>query len=175
MQTSNYKLYIFDLDKTLVDFDSDVLLPGVKEWFENRPVDCELAIASNQGGAGLRHWMESGGFGDPEALPTEQDVWARLSKITGLLGRKIGVYVCFAYHSKKSGQWGPTPIDCDHMPQWDQHGRKPDTGMLVRAMFDANVEPSETLMVGDSAEDHEAAERAGCDFMWAHEFFGRAL
>lgn len=171
-----YKLYIFDLDGTLAGFDSDKLLPGVKEWFETRPSDCELSLASNQGGVGLRHWMESGGFGHPEELPTEQDVWARLNKITGLLGRKlVGVYVCFAYQSKKSGQWAPPPIDCDSLPQWDQRSRKPEPGMLERAMFDADVTPAETLMVGDSEEDQIAAARAGCDFAWAHEFFGRAL
>jgi len=33
--------------------------------------------------------------------------------------------------------------------------------------------PSETLMVGDRVEDKAAAEAAGCDFIWAWEFFGR--
>lgn len=169
-----YKLYLFDLDGTLAGFDSNDLLPGVKAWFETKPSDCEIALCTNQGGVGLRHWMESGGFGNPEELPDEQSVWARISRIKGLLGRQMAVYVCFAYRSKSSGKWAPTPIDCDGLPQWDQRSRKPEPGMLDRAMRDVKIEPCEALMIGDGDEDRIAAHLAGCDFMWAHDFFGRA-
>ena len=30
----------------------------------------------------------------------------------------------------------------------------------------------DTLFVGDRETDRQAAEATGCDFAWAHEFFG---
>lgn len=45
--------------------------------------------------------------------------------------------------------------------------------MLQYAMRLKEVLPAQTLMVGDSAEDQQAAAAAGCDFLWAWEFFGR--
>lgn len=49
--------------------------------------------------------------------------------------------------------------------------RKPAPGMLLFAMQWAGVSASETLYVGDRPEDEAAAQNAGCDFMWADEFF----
>lgn len=56
---------------------------------------------------------------------------------------------------------------------WRQDWRKPAPGMLQYAMRLKEVLPAQTLMVGDSAEDQQAAAAAGCDFLWAWEFFGR--
>eukprot|EP00899_Mesostigma_viride_P016004 jgi/Mesvir1/24404/Mv11072-RA.1 len=80
------------------------------------------------------------------------------------------VYVSFAYKSKSSGRWAPTP------PAWRregvpercwQHGwRKPEGGMLVAAMRDhGGVARERTLMVGDSEDDRGAAARAGVAFL----------
>lgn len=66
-------LYIFDLDGTLAALDSTNLLPGVAEWFDASPgVPC--AIATNQGGVGLRYWMETKDFGEPGKYPTQAQV-----------------------------------------------------------------------------------------------------
>jgi phosphoglycolate phosphatase-like HAD superfamily hydrolase len=40
-------------------------------------------------------------------------------------------------------------------------------------MIHYGVEPDDTLMVGDRAEDYQAAEAAGVDFQWAYHFFER--
>jgi D-glycero-D-manno-heptose 1,7-bisphosphate phosphatase len=40
--------------------------------------------------------------------------------------------------------------------------KKPQPGLLLEAMYDSKVEPSEALMIGDSWSDVVAAHRAGC-------------
>jgi phosphoglycolate phosphatase-like HAD superfamily hydrolase len=34
------------------------------------------------------------------------------------------------------------------------------------------VKPEKALMVGDREDDRAAAEKAGCDFIWAWDLFG---
>lgn len=56
--------------------------------------------------------------------------------------------------------------------------RKPDIGMLALCEVEAweagyIVDWDKSLFVGDRAEDEICAKRAGIDFIWAWEFFGR--
>ena len=45
--------------------------------------------------------------------------------------------------------------------------RKPDPGMLIKALKDLNIKPSEAIMVGDSlTSDMPAARSANVDFAW---------
>jgi phosphoglycolate phosphatase len=44
----------------------------------------------------------------------------------------------------------------------DRHPSKPDPSMLAAAMFEAGAEPSETVMIGDTAFDIAMARAAGC-------------
>ena len=77
------KLYIFDIDGTLTEKFGDTLKPEVAEWFRGmRGSDIKVALATNQGGVGLRYWMEQGGFGEPESYPTETKVYERLARIS---------------------------------------------------------------------------------------------
>lgn len=43
----------------------------------------------------------------------------------------------------------------------DHPDRKPNPGMLLRAIADLDLDPARSLMVGDKASDMEAAQRAG--------------
>lgn len=178
MDLSKYSLILFDIDKTLVPFDSTDLLPGVAEWFADNLSEYYISFISNQGGVGLRLWMEDGEFGEPEKYPTEDDVLNRIATILDNLGTDsltTPVYLCYAYQSKK-GHWSPVPDGCEEDDEWSPKFRKPQPGMLKKAMQYAAgryVSPSKTLMVGDSAEDKDAAINAGCDFMWADAFFQR--
>lgn len=175
---TTYKLIIFDLDGTLADRDSDVMYPDAVKWMNQHKDDHWFAIATNQGGVGLRHWMETEGFGNPEEFPTQDAVENRLFNLLqrGHLERGVvlSAYVCYAYQSKKSGLWSPVPADADDPGRWLPENRKPAPGMLIVAMQDQEVAPGETLMVGDSEEDRLAAEAAGCAFQWADDFFGRS-
>lgn len=175
-ELGNPKLIIFDLDGTLRDYDSRELLPGVGSWFDENAGKFKLAIATNQGGVGLRQWMERDGFGDPHSYPDEASIQKEISDVMDELDRPGAelpkLYICYAYQSKKSGKWSPVPDghegDFRYFPEW----RKPAPGMLGQAMIDAGIRAEDTLMVGDSDEDFKAAMSAGCYFQWAYEFFG---
>lgn len=182
----NYRLYIFDVDDNVAKRYSDELMEGVEDWFAfARQVGggIRFAFATNQGGVGLRYWMEQGGFGDPSTYPTENSVNARLVIVRDRLfgGATVlpPIYVCFRYQSAK-GNWSPTPHDItpaeaadEDLPgEWRKSWRKPAPGMLLQAMADAGVMPSATLFVGNGEEDRQTAAAAGCDFMFGKHLFG---
>lgn len=177
---NEHYLIIFDIDGTIADRDTGKLLPGVYDWFEASGEFFQIAFATNQGGVGLRHWMEKDGFGEPEKFPTEKEVYEKVETIIEQLPEQfrddVGehVYFAFAYQSKKSGKWSPDPSpDVYERVQWSRSWRKPGTGMLHQAMADLDEKSEHTLMVGDRPEDEEAAKRAQVDFLWADDFFGR--
>lgn len=175
MRLDEIELTIFDLDGTLVPFDSDRLYTDAEEWISTHDW-LTWCIATNQGGIGLRYWLEKDGFGDPDKYPTLEEFKDRIAKLFPWLtpnSRTTQVLLCTAYQSKKSGQWGPVPEDEKDLPMWRQDWRKPAPGMLLYTMEVNNTTPETTLMVGDSEEDRLAAEAAGCHFQWAWEFFGR--
>ena len=51
---------------------------------------------------------------------------------------------------------------CPHAPGDNCGCRKPQPGLLVKAMKEHHVWPAQVYMVGDSESDMEAAARAGC-------------
>lgn len=171
--TKAYRLYLFDLDGTLAPMDGSELYPDAAQWLQDNPA-ASWMIVTNQGGIGLRLWMETGGFGDPSKYPTLDSFRARIVALFPepmMYERKV--IMCARYQSKKSGEWSPLPEKIGWMSIWHQEWRKPAPGMLRYAMSRKEVAPEHTLMIGDSDEDQQAAAAAGCDFMWAHEFFGR--
>lgn len=170
---SKAALIIFDMDGTLADRDTGELLPGVADWFERFKDFTRYAIATNQGGVGLRYWMEKDGFGEPDKYPTEAQIEQRITEVCNRLGGQFDAYMCFAYQSKKSGQWGPIPENPFYPLAWQQDWRKPAPGMLLHAMHVAGARPEQTIMVGDSEEDERAAKAAGCHFRHADDFFHR--
>lgn len=169
----NFQLLILDADGTLVDRDSGELLPGVEEFLDllrrarNRPA---VAIATNQGGVGLRLMMERDGWGEPAKYPTEQQALAQYERLAQKL--KARLYLSFAYQLK-SGEWSTMPDDAPRPEYWLPDWRKPAAGMLLQAMRDAGATPTSTLMIGDRPEDQEAAAAAGCSFQSAQKYFGR--
>jgi D-glycero-D-manno-heptose 1,7-bisphosphate phosphatase len=72
---------------------------------------------------------------------------------------------------------GNTPAEpalqlCPHSRDEGCQCRKPEPGMLLNIMNYYGVDPADTLFVGDSEVDREAAARAGTSFMWAADLFG---
>lgn len=68
------KLIIFDMDGTLVEKFTLNLLPGVRPFFDLLLRDgCEalprIAVATNQGGVGLRYWLQQRGSAFPSTPP----------------------------------------------------------------------------------------------------------
>lgn len=171
------KLILFDLDGTLVEYKGTELYPDSLQWLIEHGVEYSLGIVTNQGGVGLRYWQETHHFGKPEELPTADDVRKHLIAILKQFPPQIRgfieVFVCYAYQAKSNQKWSPTPENRGVEDGWDRDWRKPAPGMLLAAMRKAQVAPEDTLMVGDAAEDEQAARAAGCAFQWAWQFFGR--
>lgn len=173
----NIRLIIFDVDGTIADRDSDQLYEDAAHYFSYGEQQHYWALATNQGGVGLRLWMEAEGFGEPENYPTEKDITRRLYALTEQIapdgddGREVTWYVCYAYQSKKSGKWAP--VGDKSLCEWQHEFRKPAPGMLIQAMGEYECQGLDTLMVGDGEEDLHAAEAAGVHFLTADTFFGR--
>ena len=169
-----YRLIIFDGDGTLWKFKTFEVLGGVKDWFVAND-EFYLGLATNQGGVGMKHWMETGGFGDPEKYPSSTDIYNGIDKVCHELGiddNDLSIQICFRYLSTK-GNWSPVPDGAEGDERWDELRRKPNPQMLINLMEHYDVSPEETLMVGDRDEDELAAENAECDFMNADVFFNR--
>ena len=172
MNLTDIDLAIFDVDGTLCDRDSCLLYPAMVHHLEEiGKFPIKLAIATNQGGVGLRYWMESENFGEPNRFPTEDIVAHRITTVANTVAeitdKLCAVYISYAYLSKTSGKWGPTPPGKELDDRWSKEWRKPAPGMLRRAMKDAAVFPQRTLFFGDSKEDEQAAQAAGCHFIIA--------
>jgi len=171
---TNVRLYIFDIDGTLADRDTSHLLSGVKEWFRDFVGPARVALVTNQGGVGLRYWMTHDGFGDPTQFPTEEQARVHVETVqNALLPVEARAYICFAYQSKKSGKWGPTPPGFEDDPEWAHDHRKPAPGMIFDAIRDAQVTRAQTVFIGNGDEDQSGATDAGIAYMAADTFFGR--
>lgn len=157
-----YELIMFDADGTLIDRETGEMLPNVWETLTQRTEN--FAIVSNQGGPACFEM----GWGDK--YPTLEKITKRLND----LGRAIGatVYVCYLWVGRGGKSAYPKSLgEYDH--EAELFRRKPAPGMLLEAMAEFNTLAEKSLMVGDREEDQEAAENAGCAFMWADEFFKR--
>lgn len=180
IELSEYDLIIFDLDSTLVRLhgDENSFMPGMKNALKSLPADIKIALASNQGGVGLRRWFEIGGFGDDyDHLPQQSSVEDRVTKIARavetLTGKVPVVCVSYRFQSRK-GNWSTVPAegldrDGEILPEWSEEWRKPGPGMLRYAINHFQVAPEKTLMVGDLESDREAAEAAGTAFAESRE------
>lgn len=127
---SDYRLILFDLDDTLSPFNSDDLFPDAAQWFRDNPMQA-WAIVSNQGGIGLRYWMETEGFGNPADYPTLDDFYYRIERLFPQIPADEYddcVYICARYQSQKSGKWSPRPQRGGFMSIWRQDWRKPAPG-----------------------------------------------
>jgi HAD superfamily hydrolase (TIGR01662 family) len=172
---ASYKLICFDIDGTLADRDSDELYPQARKFFDSlwdretlqkhddAPI---IALVTNQGGPACR----DAGWGDH--FPTLEQIRRRLKAISETISRTALttplVYIAWGYKTKNGDYIYPKDIkEFEKRPDW----RKPEPGMILRAMEFKRAKPEDTLMVGDSEDDRKAAEAAGCDFMLACEFF----
>lgn len=158
-----YKLIIFDADGTLRyctvegqpcpnTSDQWELYPGVKDtlagydWKTPGEGEIGYGIASNQGGVGAGYFSE--------------DTACQLLKDT---------FVEAFGFEPESG----TIEMCPHVPYTDCGCRKPSPAMILNIMGKYGTSKEDVLFVGDRDADKNAAVNAGCDFMWAFEFFDR--
>ncbi len=152
------RLVIFDADDTLRRTlvagqpcprapDEWELMPGVRERLGAIPwtlLDVRLGVASNQDQVGyglISHATAA-------ALLRDAVVAATAGAVTD-----------------------PVIRLCPHRPDAGCACRKPQPGMLLDIITECGVSAAETLFVGNSDIDCEAARRARTRFAWAHEFF----
>jgi len=101
-----------------------------------------IAVVSNQSGIARGYF--------PEAAMAA--VRERLTELFAPMGADlVGFYYC-PHHPE--GSIEEFAIDCDC--------RKPAAGMILRAAAELGVDPAESWMVGDTLDDVEAGNRAGC-------------
>lgn len=180
--TEDKTLWMFDVDGTLCSSNtSDTLHLTAVLWLEKHKPQ-KVALCTNQGGVGLRYWMEPrtnegyDGFGHDRwpSLPTEDAVYGRLldlaDQVKAVTGGEVKVYFSFLYLSQK-GNWSPVPAGQEANPVWSREWRKPNPGMLLRAIADYGVAPEDCAFVGDQESDQQAAEAAGVAFFDADKFF----
>ena len=181
VEEKDITLLCLDVDGTIVDSNkSSVLIPRVAEFVSKLNVEkIKIALVTNQGAVGLRHWMTANSFGDPSSLPIQEEVENRLQiitdKIKELFPGEVKLFMAFRYQSKgEKGRWGPVPFKSKDDPRWKQEWRKPNSGMIVEAMKWANIglfNKNKVLMVGDMDADEGAAKAAGVMFKKAPDFF----
>ncbi len=149
-----YKLVIFDADGTLREctvegqeypIEHDQWVSKANVFDEVKKYDWNekyFGIATNQPGVSLNK------FSDSMCVALIEDM---VKETFGYLPNSAAMQYC------------PHHIDggCDC--------RKPQPGMLKRVMQHYQIEPSDTIFVGDSARDKGAAKNAGCSFIWVHD------
>ena len=167
------RLLLCDLDGTLVEAWRTTPLPDVHERLTVlRDQGVPVVVVTNQGGVGYRYAFEQRGeWARAARCPTFEDIQARLAAIAAALPLSR-LYVSL-YHGRDDWPMpddlrliefrSPVPAFWSWRPGW----HKPKPGMLLQALQDLEVAPSEALMVGDRPEDREAARAAGVPFRWA--------
>lgn len=101
-----------------------------------------IAVVANEGGIARGELPES----------AMDAIRARLIELFAPMGAELaGFYYC-PHHPK--GSIVEFAIDCEC--------RKPGAGMILRASEELGVDPAESWMVGDTLDDVEAGNRAGC-------------
>lgn len=152
-----YLLIVFDCDGTLTETKSGATFRESADdwqWLSGRVErlaqltarGVKLGVATNQGGVAF-------GYMQQEDISREMERVAREGHIPE-------VVICYAHPKATIEKY-----------RIDSPNRKPNPGMLLHLMKNAEVQPSDTLMVGDRPEDEDAAKQAACDFMWADTFF----
>jgi len=145
-----YKAVFLDRDNTVIEdpgYISDLsavkLLPGVELAIKSlAQCDYKIVVVTNQSGVA-------------KGLLTEE----ALEKIHGEVRRQLaehdahldGIYYC-PYHPEGTVEQYAKDSDL----------RKPKPGMLLKAAKELDLDLSESWLVGDSARDIEAGQRAGC-------------
>lgn len=118
-------------------------IPGAREAvaaFNAR--DWWVFVVTNQSGVGRGYYAEA----DVHALH------ARMSEALAAAGARIDAFYHCPFH--------PEALE-DRYRHPDPPDRKPNPGMLLRAMADWPVDAARSVMVGDKAIDLEAGRRAG--------------
>lgn len=140
MQT---KVVILDRDG-VINEDSDNYIKSADEWI---PIDGSLEAISRLKKAGYRIAVASNQSGLARGLFDEKALQAMHDKMTSLLAQR--------------GSSVDGIFFCPHGPADNCICRKPKPGLLLQITKQFKVKSAETLFVGDSFTDIQAAKLAG--------------
>lgn len=171
----DYDLLVFDVDGTLRRCISHKgpchnapslheIIPGTAEILLTYDwTRIGFSCASNQGGIGL-------GFITEEIVIEEfyKTIRALFPLYPWTQDRGS-----FTETRMRMPERGPVFRYAPHAPDAASVERKPSPWMLLELVRAYGERLDRTLFVGDSPEDQQAAERAGVNFVWAWQFFGR--
>ena len=118
-------------------------IPGAKETVAafNR-AGWLVFVVTNQSGIGRGYYTE-------EAMHA---LHARMNAELAAAGARVdAIYFC--------PQHPEAPLERYRHP--DPPGRKPNPGMILRAIADRHIDPARSFLIGDQPSDLEAARRAG--------------
>ncbi len=144
------RMVIFDRDGVLNVDHGYAYDPARLEWIPGARAAVKrvneagvlAVIATNQSGIGRGYYTEA----DMEAFHAEM-----LVQLAAEGARIDAIY--FAPHHEDAAE--------DRYRVADHPDRKPNPGMLLKALTDFNVAPADAVMIGDKPSDMEAARRAG--------------
>ena len=120
-----------------------ILIPGAAEAVARLNRAGYLAvIVTNQSGVARGMFSEE----------TMHGFNKQLVRVLGAKGAIIGATYACPFHSDGSVAQYVHP---------DHPDRKPNPGMLLRAIAEHNIDPGRSFMIGDKPSDMEAARRAG--------------
>jgi HAD superfamily hydrolase (TIGR01662 family) len=142
MSTKHYKLIIFDLDGTLTPERTSSAAPFERRLLPGVKEKC-------------RDWTKKDiVFGIATNQRQLRDGGAEMGRL------------------REHISWVRKHLNIMYLSIADDARMKPHPAMLYEIMHEAFYGARNTLMVGDSASDQEAAIAAGVDFAWAKDFFG---
>jgi HAD superfamily hydrolase (TIGR01662 family) len=155
-----YDLIIFDADGTL----RRCLIPG--QPCPNKPSEWELLD-------NVRERLAEFTWGRPQPGVTAYGIASNQAGIAwGFIDYKTAYkLLCGTFEAAFGFVPAINTIQiCEHKGECEC--RKPEPGMLFGIMDTWDVETHRALFVGDMESDKQAARNAGCDFVWAKDFFG---
>jgi D-glycero-D-manno-heptose 1,7-bisphosphate phosphatase len=121
-----------------------------------REIGCTIIGITNQAGVAAKH-------------KSLEDCINEQHYTLELLPAIEGIYFCPDFKGQQC--WYVTPTESLNLSQAESRFRglyrKPNPGMLLLAMQQAQVSKKDCTMIGDRADDETAAARAGIDFITA--------
>jgi len=120
-----------------------ILIPGAADAIRRlNSLGYMAVIVTNQSGVARRLFTI-------EQMHTFNDL---LIRRLGAKGARVGAVYSCPFHSDGTD------------PEWihpDHPDRKPNPGMILRAVAEHNIDPTRSFLIGDRGSDLEAARRAG--------------